>query len=472
MTRSRVARGAAFIVGLFVTLPVFAQEGPLAAEFRREREAIKEDCRAFDPERLISCGETLLTGKPVHIALGSIAPQNGFGFGVALGTSHAPSEDWRVGWSADIVGAPGGAWRAGTYIKIIHTAVEAPVPVAGPGTVSESSGAIHPYPVIDAYAQVISLPTLSYYGLGPDTSRDARAIFGMGQTIVGSSAIVPITWRSLRTINLSLLGEVNGRFVDLRSAPGEDAPSIEQIYSNATAPGLDAQPGFVQFGEGVRIQPSLVNDRVRLNYLAQLQQFVAASGDTYSFRRWTLDLDHEFPVYHRSTRTGPRETNTPDDCAMGPASPACPPISWSRNRTGTVGVRLLMSKSQVSGQSVVPFYLQPTLGGSDINGQRILPSYDDYRFRGSNVLVLQESLEHSLYGPIGLWLAADQGRVGPGDDGDFGEWKQSFTAGLTIRAGGIPAVVLSWATGGSEGSHVALTMSTTLLGGSARPSLY
>ena len=33
--------------------------------------------------------------------------------------------------------------------------------------------------------------------------------------------------------------------------------------------------------------------------------------------------------------------------------------------------------------TIVPFYFQPTLGGSDINGQRLLSGYDDYRFRGA-----------------------------------------------------------------------------------------
>ena len=56
---------------------------------------------------------TLVTDHPFHVALGSIAPQNGMGFGPALVTHYTPSETWRNQWSTDAVFAPGGAWRAG-----------------------------------------------------------------------------------------------------------------------------------------------------------------------------------------------------------------------------------------------------------------------------------------------------------------------------------------------------------------------
>jgi hypothetical protein len=274
---------------------------------------------------------------------------------------------------------------------------------------------------------------------------------------------------TLGPLNLAILGEVNGRFVDVRGADESGAPSIEQLYSESTAPGLADQPGFFQLGEGVRIRPSLAGGHVRLDYLTRFQQFVAGDS-TYSFRRWTLDLNHEVPIYRNSARPAARDANTPNDCSIDPAALQCPSIS--RNRTGTINVRMLVARSGVSDDAVVPFYFQPTLGGSDINGNRVIASYEDYRFRGPNVLLFQESFEHSIgTWPVGVWLASDQGRVSL-LNGDAGPFRKSFAAGLTVRAGGFPAVLLSWATGGSEGNHVALTITTSLLGGSSRPSLY
>ena len=75
-------------------------------------------------------------------------------------------------------------------------------------------------------------------------------------------------------------------------------------------------------------------------------------------------------------------------------------------------MRRPLSESITSGTSVVPFYFQQTLGGSDINSAMTLGSYQDYRFRvRRNVLLLQESFEHSIWGPFGLKFMADQGRV-------------------------------------------------------------
>jgi hypothetical protein len=55
---------------------------------------------------------------------------------------------------------------------------------------------------------------------------------------------------------------------------------------------------------------------------------------------------------------------------------------------------------------------------------------------------------------------------------DFGNLKHSFSTGLTLRAGGFPQVFLLFAWGGGEGHHTIASMNTSLLGGSARPSLY
>ncbi len=301
-----------------------------------------------------------------------------------------------------------------------------------------------------------------------------KSIFDMRQTIVGTSAIYPIT--RLGRLNLSLVGEANGRFVDVGGANTDKGPSIDQLYTPVTAPGLLAQPGFAQFGEGVRVMPRLANGRVRLNYLGTFQQFLAASDSTFSFRRWTLDLSNEFALYKTVAPSLTRDTNDPNQCGVTPGDLRCPPMippAASRNYTGSIGFRLFASASGVSAGNVVPFYFQQTIGGSDINGNRVLPSYEDYRFRGPKLLVLQESFEHSIFKtPVGIWLAAEQGQVALQQESlSFDNLVRSYTFGLTLRAGGFPAVVASWSTGSTEGHHFAFTISTSLLGGSSRPSL-
>jgi hypothetical protein len=59
-------------------------------------------------------------------------------------------------------------------------------------------------------------------------------------------------------------------------------------------------------------------------------------------------------------------------------------------------------------------------------------------------------------------------RSGLGDS----PWIHSFSAGLTLRAGGFPQVSLLYSWGGNEGTHTIANVNTSLLGGTARPSLF
>jgi hypothetical protein len=463
-------RWRCLIVVLLGSAAAIAQESQLQADFRHEREHVQESCGSFSLKTVASCAQEFVTDHPLHIALGSIAPQNGFGFGAAFVSHYTPNESWRLSWDVDAVGSSSGAWRTGAYMKIVHTPVEPITVVAHPGeNPKKGTLAVHPYTVINVYAQAISLNKLFFFGLGPDSTLAGKSVFGMRETIVGSNVIKPLKGR----LNLALLGEVNGRFVNLRGNHDQSILSIEQLYTEANAPGLATQPGFVQLGEGVRIKPVLFSDHLQLNYLVNAQEFFAPSDSTYSFRRWTVDLDNEFPLYRNTQSAGPKDTNGPDECALALGAEKCPSVSVSRNRQGAIGFRFLLSESATSAGSVVPFYFQPTLGGSDINGAPALSSFSDYRFRGPNLLLLHESFEHSIWGPFGFTFMADQGKVAlTRGDVDFQNLKHSFASGFTLRAGGFPQVLLLFAWGGGEGHHTIASLNTSLLGGSSRPSLY
>jgi hypothetical protein len=447
-----------------------AQESPIAAEFRSEGNDIHRDCVVN--KSIVGCASTFVTDHPLHISFGTIAPQNGIGAGPALVWHWTPSINWRWTGSTDAVWAGSGAWRAGAYATIVRTKVDVPTVVVGGGGAPPRRIAIHPYPVIKLYTQSISLPQIVFYGIGLDTSLSGKSFFGERENVTGASVIWPITPdNNFDRLVLSLFGEANGRWVSIRSGPSDDFPSIERQYSNGGAPGLSSQPGFVQLGEGVRMSPSLAGGHVRLSYFAKYQQFQAPNDSLSSFQRWTVDLNHEFPIYGSSIPGG-KDHNTPNDCSTSPSDRKCPPVALSRNRSGSFGFRALLSRSIVSGGAQVPFYFQQTLGGSDLDGNRVLPSYEDYRFRGPHLLLLQETFEHSLFGsPVGLWLSADQGKVGRQNDGfDAGSMAHSFAVGLSLRAGGMPVGLITYATG-PEGHHFAITISPTLLGGSSRPAL-
>ena len=131
-------------------------------------------------------------GKPVHVAVGSIAPQNGFGAGLAY-LGHKTTDNWRISWNTDAVASINTSWRAGFYFKLVDTHQK---PVGGHmGTSGKKKPRIltelPEHPVINLYAQAISLNKLTYFGLGPATTAAGRSFYGMTQTIVGGSAVKP-----------------------------------------------------------------------------------------------------------------------------------------------------------------------------------------------------------------------------------------------------------------------------------------
>ena len=480
----------AFIIWIVSAAAAWAQQGRLAADFAKEGQALQDSCNGFSFGKLGSCAEVLFTDHPLHFAVGSLAPQNGFGVGGAF-VYHWTPTSWRNSLNVDAVATPNGSWRAGAYGTFVwirrRTIVSTvgPPPASKPETsqpgMAKSNISVQEQPVFHIYAENTSLNKLTFFGLGPDTRDTARSYYGMRETIAGANVVWPV-WKPL---NLSLYGEANGRFVDIRGSHGQTSPSIEQLYTPVTAPGLLNQSGYAQFGEGVRIRPELAKGYVRLNYSASFQEFFT-SGASSSFQRFTLDLQHQFLLYKTTRSLVPNNHNGPDDSSsdskeqyeehkLAPLVLPPPPPGKTRDLEGSFGLRLWINESFVSSGNVVPFYFQPTLGGSDINGNPSLSSYQDYRFRGPNTLLFRANFEHSVYNrwPLGVTAIIDEGKVAlTHGDIDFTHLRHSYSAGLTLRAGGFPVIYLLFSWGGREGMHTNARMDTSLLGGSTRPSYY
>jgi hypothetical protein len=346
-----------------------------------------------------------------------------------------------------------------------------PVPEKGTRKAEPSDFPVYQeQPVINFYAQSISLNKLTFFGLGPATAAAGRSFYGMTEHIVGSSGVKPF----YEKLNAGIYGEVNGRVVDIRPSLNQPSPSIEQIYTPVTAPGLNEQPFFLELGAGVRMRPSALNNRVHFNYDVAYRPFFAVSDSNFSFQRLTSDLYQEISLY-RSNLHVLRDTNDPNNCRIDPTSSnsSCPKVTTT-SLEGTLGLRVFTSLSMTPGGNTVPFYFQPTLGGADINGNNSLSSYQDYRFRAPDILLFRESFEHSIGRlPVGLAFLADQGKLGSAiEDLGGNHWIHSYASGLTLRAGGFPQVYILFAFGGNEGTHTLVNMNPSLLGTSGRPSLF
>src|SRR5690242_14193919 len=166
-----------------------AQESKLGADWRKESASFSADCSSF--KSFFSCAQVLFTGQPLHIAVGSIAPQNGFGAGLAY-AKHKDSDTWSNSWSADAIGSSNASWRAGIYLTFVHTPVEKSDQTMGvPSDVGDVEP-YHEYPVYNLFAQSISLNKLTFFGEGPATTTAGRTFFGMTEHIFGGNIVQPI----------------------------------------------------------------------------------------------------------------------------------------------------------------------------------------------------------------------------------------------------------------------------------------
>jgi hypothetical protein len=444
------------------------------------------------------CAETLVTGTPFHVSVGSLAPQNGIAAGLAFaevyhptycaswldGTQQPPPGTrnpchWSLNMNAAGMASGNNSWRAGLYVTAVHLSTRKPTPhTPTPGHSTDTVGLCHvkrlftqPSSTVTFTSEGDSLTRLYFYGLGPSTLPGARTDFGLTENITGINAVIPVNSGLLDGCGLTLLGELNGRFASVRGSYGDSSPSIETVYSNISAPGLAASQGYVQAGEGFRLIPPLPqSSHLKLNYLVNFQQFAAPSATRYSFRRFTADLGHTLTLYSKDIG----KPTAPRPPLPGAPERTIPPISPTRDVTGSITAGLFIQESVTNAGHVVPFVFDPTLGGSDINSQTILSSYPDYRFRAPNLLLIHGAFEHSLGKiPIGLFLGIDEAKVGlRRDDISFSHLRHSYSGGITIHAGGLPTLYLGFAWGGNEGHRTIVNLNTALLGPSTRPSLF
>jgi hypothetical protein len=468
---------AAVLAALLVprALAQSGDESRIHSDFRREwlelhpceQQQVKP-CSEFAFGHLVDIGQTIVTGQPLHIALGSLAPQNGFAPGLAFVEHKDFASERRMTFDIDAVASTNLSWRAGGYLttyKLPQSNQTIGV-VMGTPTAKQKTPSVQIAPIFSLYAEADSLNRLYFYGLGPNTALSGQSAFGLTETIAGASAIVP-----LNRGGISFTAEFNGRVPQLRPDTNESVPTTGALYTEATAPGLTRSAGFLQPGVGIQIQPNYFHNVLRLHYLANFQDFDAL-GAPYSFCRWTADIGQEFALNHKVTLIASDPHNGPDSCASNGTD--CPHISTTINNEGSISLRLLLTGSAAAAGNAVPFYFDPTAGGSDIDGNPILASYPDYRFRSPNVVLLRGAFEHSLPKvPLGVYFSADAAKSPlTRSDIDFSNLRTSYAVGLTVHAGGLPVVYLLFAWGGNEGTHTTFSISNTLLGGSARPSLF
>ena len=338
-------------------LPAFAQTSDAPAQSRAEvlkraRDDKQQSIAPYQPsglERGLNAIETRVLANfgrdGFHPKFGSLATGSGFALGIdylnrqlvdregALNVWGAVSlkKYWAVQGSFDLPRLAGGWLTVGTYAR--HQ----------------------------------NYPQEDFFGVGPDARREDHTSFKIVNTMAGGRAGVKPSAR------LAIGGGVEYFRHDLAPGRNKAVPSIEALFSDATAAGLGVARNFVRPYLTLEYdyrQPR--NARKGGWYRAEASRFADAT-DAFTFNRVDVDL-RQYASLLAERRV--------------------------------LAVRLFASTSDPAPGARVPFYLMPSLGGHDS-----LRGFRDYRFRGPHAILTQTEYRFEVWSGLDAALFYDAGKV-------------------------------------------------------------
>ena len=351
------------------------------------------------------CGKHLydkVTAKDgFRLVVGNVAPGGGLAGGVGYGhRSFGPN--WQTEFNSTARVSIRKYWEIDANLRFTKTSDST--------TASPDIGNLK----TNIYGFVKDMRRLEFFGLGPETSKDDRAVFHYREAVAGADISQPInSW-------FDIGGAVEGIWPDLIEISNPTVTSVERKFTEATAPGLNSQPPFLHLAAFARLHSGGQPESRKLEYLFLYHHYHDVGDHLYSFRRFNADLRHKFPLGDKNE----------------------------------IRVRGRVSLAETREGQRVPFYLMETLGGSNIQGDVTLRGFRNYRFRDRNHFLVQTEFLRELYGPIKLITFYDFGKVAPSVSSfDEGRIRHSVGAGIVIVPRRLDNVLfrLYWAFGSGEG---------------------
>jgi hypothetical protein len=284
---------------------------------------------------------------------------------------------------------------------------------------------------VGAYARLREMSQLSYFGPGIQSEVSDRTNFLLRDPVVGAVASVRIADGISTGVRVEELWPDVGRGVSAQH------PSVEDRFAEIEAPGLNAQPRFGRYQGFVDLQaPASVGQtlnqggRYRIGYaLFNDQQF-----DRFSFTRLDVEARHKFAVF------GPHRRLTLH--------------GW------------VAATDTRSGNSV-PFYMQPSLGGTGqlrsvgedfigSDGSRgTLRGFDNFRFRDLNLMLLQADYRVPVWGPFDASIFVDAGKVAPRRaDLNLSGLKHDYGFSISVMRGPNTVARTDFGFGSGEGTKI------------------
>jgi hypothetical protein len=349
---------------------------------------------------------------PLHPVVKGVAPGGGFGVGVGY---DVPS-DGRWETQAEAVLTLRRFWSAGFDTAYLGD-----------------------HSRFQAYTRTREMPQLAFFGSGIQSQLGNRTSFLMRDSVIGAVGSLDVTpW-------MTVGGRLEEIWFDIAAGRATRYPSIEAMFGEGEAPGLTEQPrvgryqGFVELSAPAGGGQDLNQGGT---YRVSYGVFDDQRLERFSFTRLDLEARHMFTVFGPHRRLTLRGWVATTDAAAG---------------------------------HDVPFYLQPTLGGSGqirsvnedaigIDGSRgTLRGYDNYRFRDRNLLLLQAEYRVPVWGPVDASVFVDAGKVASRrDDLTLSGLKRNYGFAISMMKGASTVVRIDFGAGGGEGTKVKFSFNDLL----------
>lgn len=469
----------------------------LSAQTRASCKGFSESLAKNNLHLKLDCIEALFSEDPLHLTFSGMPPGNGMAFGLVLeqnnhyvspfslpagpgsvpGLTNPKPPDFTTGklpsvangslWSADArlaaTFSTNGSWATIGTLTVMpkgykdghrtdHAGVQISCNKLGPLCTKQIFG-------LHVEASHRSLQTISFYGIGADSPL-AKYVFHEDDTFASIRAALPLAdWFTFES----------GAEYRLTDLPRTTAPnSVSAHFTSATAPGLTSQPGFGHYHFALRTSPvAILSPRTddqdenhtgplmkpyaqfTFNNSVEYHWYSAPGNSASSFQQLVEDSDENVQLGTRVrhyVQVGDAKTGA-EHFRDSMLAKMCGDknIDWSKPANyvlkvrqpcgfGDLDVVSHIAASRTGAGSTVPFYLQPTVGGSDIDSRLGLRAWPNYRFRAPDALFVQTNYILPLYNILVFY---DAGTVGPTFSSlSFAGLRQDGGFGIALSLGG------------------------------------
>ena len=408
---------------LFALAASLTSAEPRDDQLTQEVHTIQNYCRPAMRDKLLDrtqdgqCIQPIVNGSPLHFNAQMFAPGNGLGLGLGYAREFTFGEAWKNMWDLGGMGSVQGAWEG--HFKALFDQ-ERPAPSMTDTTPPQHR--IVEKIEIQPYASAQQLTKLGFYGEGPQSTRQALALYTERDVRVGVGVSIPLAWW------LNVGAKVEGLWPSIGPTSNNTNPSVADAYraDPSLAPGLDSQSTFTHYQFYVR--PHLPNQEpFGLIYKVGYEYYQDHGSGQYSFGRFRADLLHNLYLEHAGKDV---------------------------RRDSILSVYGRLTLAHTSAGNAVPFYLQDTLGGTDIDGDPGLRAFPDYRFRAPDNMAFEVEFNRRIWKPLGIMAFYDTGQVAAqASDLSFTRMRHSFGGGLTLWSATKVVFRAYVGFGGGEGTH-------------------